>query len=437
MNPNFTNHDFTFLLVLLRNINPNIGDYETHVYMPEDTTTFSVKLSNGRIIIPIEIMQDMYSMQRNDTRLAYIANNFVTDKVEQPIKQAENSTPIIPLRNTSKAESKKKKSPTIILTFTSIILIFIIYFIFFNSSNYQKGDKLLRNGKYDEALVEFKKVDSSNDDYKKSVSKINYINGFISYNKNNYEEALNSFSQVDLNDDYFPQTKNLIDKIESNPDIIYNRGVKLIKDEKFDSAVEQLSKIKSSDAIFAKANQKLMLATGLKYYAEKDYEQAHGYLDSYTTDDEFYQKAKDKLALIDKEWDVSYNKSYVQSLISYATKFQQEFNLSQNYSVYDVKMISLRNFTNLKSDLMSLTNYAKNKDPLISNLKSLIVQWMNSFINRVNTYLHYWSLAGGEPVLMELYYSSKKNDYIAEENNLAEKINKEEKTLKEKYNIED
>jgi len=76
-----------------------------------------------------------------------------------------------------------------------VILISLAFIGLGCKSEYDKGVHMLNEKKYDQALVEFGKVETSDDNFKRAQSKINYVNGLNAFNKSKFDEAKNYFDK--------------------------------------------------------------------------------------------------------------------------------------------------------------------------------------------------------------------------------------------------
>jgi hypothetical protein len=96
------------------------------------------------------------------------------------------------------------------------ILIICLAFCLVGCKNeYDKGTQFLVDKKYDLALAEFEKIQSSDENYKRAQSKISYINGLNAYNKNKFDEAKVFLDKVDSYDENYNEVKVMLDKIAS------------------------------------------------------------------------------------------------------------------------------------------------------------------------------------------------------------------------------
>jgi hypothetical protein len=92
-------------------------------------------------------------------------------------------------------------------------LLFLVFIFQGCKNDYDQGVQNLNEKKFDKALVEFEKVPSGNDNYRKAQSKINYINGLNAFNKSKFDEAKTYFDKVDSFDEIYPDVKVMLDKI--------------------------------------------------------------------------------------------------------------------------------------------------------------------------------------------------------------------------------
>lgn len=95
-----------------------------------------------------------------------------------------------------------------------ILLAVILYFALNSQSHYDNGVQYLKQDKYTEALVEFKKVDPDNKDFTMSQSKINYINGLLAYKEGAYPQAKVYLTKVEPGDEYYRESRLMIEKID-------------------------------------------------------------------------------------------------------------------------------------------------------------------------------------------------------------------------------
>lgn len=108
---------------------------------------------------------------------------------------------------------KNKNAAILVFSTLALLIIAVLYFTLTGKSHYEKGDEYLTQGKYNEALVEFQKVDSDNKDYELSRSKMNYISGLFAYNLNSKKEAIIYLSKVQPIDPNYSAAQSMLENI--------------------------------------------------------------------------------------------------------------------------------------------------------------------------------------------------------------------------------
>ncbi len=186
------------LLIKLREFNPNIGVYEKSVLT--DTLTYAVKLSNGRLEIPKEIVEDFEISPSfiSDHHIRELSNNFQfnSESIEaSPIKQTNE--PVPPSRRKIKLQ---KTIPFLIIG----VLLLIGYLIYLQIERQkvasQREEKAIVREEKTEARAdeeyqmkseEQAKESKLKDERKKEEDKKkhirNNIHSYISATPNNYE----------------------------------------------------------------------------------------------------------------------------------------------------------------------------------------------------------------------------------------------------------
>lgn len=106
-----------------------------------------------------------------------------------------------------------------VIMFTSasliIVIVAIVFFLTSGDSQYEKGDVLLKQKQYSEALAEFQKVTSSDKEFRMAQSKINYINGLRAFNEGLKQEAKVHLVKVTLEDEYYHEAQLMLEKINT------------------------------------------------------------------------------------------------------------------------------------------------------------------------------------------------------------------------------
>ncbi|MCO6500615.1 MAG: hypothetical protein J5I47_09590 [Vicingus serpentipes] len=145
MQANYGENEIKSLLQKVRIFNKDIGSYE--VFAITDNFDYAVKLSNGRILLKIEELQDDERDALTPERLTAIANRFVsstgqkTNTGQQNTQATQQSTPA-PKEPAPKKKNKTGK--TILIIAIVLIGIFAVIAIINNmnhsGSGYNSGD---------------------------------------------------------------------------------------------------------------------------------------------------------------------------------------------------------------------------------------------------------------------------------------------------------
>lgn len=408
---NFEDSEFISVLTKLKNINPQIGDFIKA--FPNEEFNFAIKLSNGRIIIPLEIMQDRLSLFDNDERLKILAHTFTHNDYD-------NNKELAIEKNKSKKFKYKK---LVLVTVLILIIIGAATFYFFKfKSPYKKGVENIKENNFNLALIEFQKIDSADVTFAKAISKINFIKGKMKYDSLDYANAYKFLTEVNDSDEFHMEAIELISKLKNNPNFIYDNGLYLLKQKKYNEALIEFQKIKPTEDIYEKTENNMRFINGVNAYKEKDYSLTFQYLESIQLPDDLMQEVNKILDDSRSSLDFETNKSYINSLISTTQKFNQELVLCKNYNANEIKLITLRNMSNIKLEFVNSKSYAHSEDDLILRYKDLYVQYMNSCINHMNAFLQALNLYGNNNILLEMYYGKTRNKYEKEQNTIYNDI---------------
>lgn len=421
----FKDSEFISVLNKLKNINPHIGDYIEAI--PNEEFNFTLKLSNGRIIIPLEIMQDRLSLFANDERLKILAHTFNHNDSNSNIELAVE-------KNITQKNSKTLK----LILVTSLILILICavtFYFFIFKSPYKKGVENIKEKNFVKALIEFQKIDSADATFAKAISKINFIIGKMKFDSLDYANAYKFLSEVNDSDEFHIEAIELISKLKNNPNYIYDNGLKLLKEKKYNEALNEFQKIKPTEDIYEITENKIRFIKGVNAYKEKDYSLTFQYLESIDLPDDMMQEVKKILADSRRSLDFETNKSYINILISITQKFNQELVLYKNYNANEIKLITIRNMSNIKLEFVNTKSYAHSEDHMILRYKELYVQYMNSCINHMNAFLQALILYGNNNILLKMYYGKTGDKYEKEQNTIYNNIKIVLATIKNKYGL--
>ena len=121
-------------------------------------------------------------------------------------------------KNTEDLQSRKANKKNIMIVIGVLLLLaiitgVIIRYIYLGESDYEKGANFCKDKKFTEALYEFQKVDPDNKDFSNAQSKINYINGLLSFNDGKQMEAIVFLSKVRTDDEYYHDAQLMLEKI--------------------------------------------------------------------------------------------------------------------------------------------------------------------------------------------------------------------------------
>ena len=121
-------------------------------------------------------------------------------------------------KNTEDMQSRKANKKSIIVVIgifllLAIITVVILWYLYLRESHYEKGANFCKDKKFTEALYEFQKVDPDNKDFSNAQSKINYINGLMSFNEGKKNEAIVFLSKVRTDDEYYHDARLMLGKI--------------------------------------------------------------------------------------------------------------------------------------------------------------------------------------------------------------------------------
>jgi hypothetical protein len=148
------------LLSKTRQYNQSIGEYK--LYAPFELFDYAVKLSNGRIILKVEDLQDDERGTLSGERIKSIANSFVPDlsaTESTPNYSTKNSNTINSIKNESPTKKKSKAGLWIFILFL-IVLLGCVGLMLVNNPNAIPGVKLEINTP--KPIVVTKRADNSN-----------------------------------------------------------------------------------------------------------------------------------------------------------------------------------------------------------------------------------------------------------------------------------
>jgi hypothetical protein len=231
---------------------------------------------------------------------------------------------------------EKIKSLRIFVPAKVIILLFAVLFIGCSSdSQYDRGNKFLKQKQYTESLSEFQKIGSEDKNYSSAQSKINYINGLLAYNTGLMNEAAVYLAKVTTDDEYYHDSQLMIENISKSGNT---------------TSIESSNEgIKKNDPLNNQENNK-------------------------------QPKTKDpKPKLTDDE----INKAYVSSIESKISKFNSVCQNAMTAAV-DTKMILVKSMTSIHSEFSKIDNNAGVKNAGVQEFRRLEDTWMDRRIAYIN-----------------------------------------------------
>lgn len=219
-----------------------------------------------------------------------------------------------------------------------LIVAAVLIYVFTKDSHYEKASEYLKNKQYTEALVEFQKIDPGEKDYNKAQSKINYINGLTSYNMKLYAAALTYLSKVTPEDEYFHDAQLMLENIN-----------KSAEDDKLKAKLDSLSRFKDTVIVRQETSEP---------------KGGNNNISEALSDNELNKRYFAKLKNIINNFETNYQSAAVAEVVSKKS--------------YIDKMEAIRR------DLINSAYDAKEKDPVLIQLKNDINTWADKRIAYIN-----------------------------------------------------
>ncbi|RBA27578.1 hypothetical protein [Flavobacterium tibetense] len=136
MQANYGENEIKFLLQKVRIFNPDIGTYQ--IFAITDNFDYAVKLSNGKILLKLEELQDDERDALIAERLQEIANRFVSSTIPTTSQQHTTTESKQATPQTQPAKKKSSIGKTILIIIIVIIVI-IGGLIFINNTNHNSS----------------------------------------------------------------------------------------------------------------------------------------------------------------------------------------------------------------------------------------------------------------------------------------------------------
>jgi tetratricopeptide (TPR) repeat protein len=236
--------------------------------------------------------------------------------------------------NTNPKPNNDRTALLIVFSALAAAVIVIIIIVLSRKSDYEKGEEYLSEGKYNEALTEFKKIEPSDNEFNPAQSKINYILGVQAFNQGAKKEAITYLTQVPPLDVNYQSAQRMLERVNS-----------LIKQNELESLSQTLGGVKDS--------------TGITEEIPKRTEKPVA--------DEVTRK-------------------YVAGIENNVNRFEALYMSAKNASL-DSKQDYLHQMNTVYEDLSKLQYNALEKNPMVQELKKLASIWMEKRMNFIDKLL--------------------------------------------------
>ena len=160
MQANYGENEIKSLLQKVRIFNKDIGSYQ--IFAITDNFDYAVKLSNGRILLKIEELQDDEREILTPERLTAIANRFVSSTEQKTNTKQQNIHTTQQLTSSQRGTSPKKKNKTgRVILIIAILLIGIFAAIALINNINPNGSGYDSKGTYQEKVMTVKETECS------------------------------------------------------------------------------------------------------------------------------------------------------------------------------------------------------------------------------------------------------------------------------------
>lgn len=326
------------------------------------------------------------------------STSFESQYLDKPEVTNESITEVLLISNVKPKTPWNKK--LILYALTSLILIstaLVLYYTLIYRNSYRQGIGYLKDKNYPAALEKFAEIDSTSDSFPKIQDALNFAKGCKSFDEQDYRSAATYLRKVNNSSEFYEESKTLLDKIVNDPNIIYYKAINHINQKEYDEAMNELQRVKPSDIHYNQSQSKIMYVRGVIEYNLGNYENANTYFGQVEKTDEFYQDIIAKQPAIDNYINTQRDKesdiSYARTLIQIADDFEDEHQLFENVDTFIyTKNTYLPRLIQLRSQLNSSYYGANKKNSSLTDFKTLILKWMNSYIDyaeSLNTYGYY------------------------------------------------
>lgn len=339
-------------------------------------------------------------------------------------------------------KNKKKKKLFLILSLFLLIIISLslaYYFLLFNN-NYRQAVRHLRNKEFNLALDKLNYMDTLSEQFQKNKSKYFYAKGGKEFNENNFIDAYLDLLKVDDLDEFYSDAKFLLSKINTDPNIIYQKGIEHINTKEYDFALNEFKKVKTTDNNYINALSKLAYINGLQEFNLGNYKSANDFFSQVNKTDEYYSDILKKQPKIEEylneKKDEEANQSYAKFLIRISDEIQDEYQLMNQKSTFDyTKNTYLTRLMSLRSELNTYSYDVKNKDKNLLDFKKTILSWINSYIKYGEEIGDYGFKSNYVADRMWSYYGYELREERSKGEDFHSKVLKKIKNIKTLFNL--
>ena len=160
MQANYGENEIKSLLQKVKIFNKEIGTYQ--VFAITENFDYAVKLSNGRILLKIEELQDDEKDALTPEYLTAIANRFVSSNEQKPdTKQQNNPTPQQPTAPPKEPPLKKKNDTGKAILISALVIIGIFAIVALMNNLSQSGSSYGLGESYQEKVMTIEEIERS------------------------------------------------------------------------------------------------------------------------------------------------------------------------------------------------------------------------------------------------------------------------------------
>jgi len=160
MQINYGENEIKSLLSKLKIFNKEIGNYQ--IFAITENFDYAIKLSNGKLLIKVEDLQDDQNDALTPERLQAIASRFASSNTKtQPLSQTQSKA--VPSVTTQTKPSKTKSSVGKIILFISLgIVIVLSAFVILTNTNTGSGSTYPASETYHEKVMTVEEIEHAN-----------------------------------------------------------------------------------------------------------------------------------------------------------------------------------------------------------------------------------------------------------------------------------